>query len=324
MAAHFDFAGLSIERFYHFVCKADAPTFALMQELGIADKMRWRATSMAYFVDGALHRWGDPISLLRFPHLSPDRQVSLRPADVPVDAAQQPGRSRKRSAKEWIESWCGAQRLRPAVEAAARSQILRICRQCLGRLDLDAHQARRHVAQIDVPGRARLYRGRLGDAGSMRWSAIAARGGRIQLATPAQRVATEERPRDGRAGRRASSLPCDAVISTVPTPYVSAARSRPAGGRRATPMTRIRNIGVVCVVLKLKRSVTPHFWVNVVDRTMAIPGMIEFSNLRPTAGRDSSTCPITCRPQSDLARPDEASSAEAMAGAARINPAVDA
>ena len=26
MAAHFDLAGLSIERFYHFVCKADAPT----------------------------------------------------------------------------------------------------------------------------------------------------------------------------------------------------------------------------------------------------------------------------------------------------------
>jgi protoporphyrinogen oxidase len=46
MAAHFDLAGLSIERFYHLVCKADAPTFALMQELGIGDKMRWRPTSI--------------------------------------------------------------------------------------------------------------------------------------------------------------------------------------------------------------------------------------------------------------------------------------
>src|SRR5580693_8231567 len=70
MAAHFDLAGLSIERFYHFVCKADEPTFALMSELGIADKMRWRPTSMGYFMGGALYPWGDPISLLRFPHLS--------------------------------------------------------------------------------------------------------------------------------------------------------------------------------------------------------------------------------------------------------------
>ncbi|MBS0600172.1 MAG: FAD-dependent oxidoreductase, partial [Proteobacteria bacterium] len=49
MAAHFDFGGLSIERFYHFVCKADAPTFALLEELGLAQAMRWRPTKMGYF-----------------------------------------------------------------------------------------------------------------------------------------------------------------------------------------------------------------------------------------------------------------------------------
>ncbi|MBV8473686.1 MAG: NAD(P)-binding protein, partial [Hyphomicrobiales bacterium] len=69
MAAHFDFDGLSLERFYHFVCKADAATFSLMNELGIGDKMRWRGTSMAYWIDGKLHRWGDPLALLAFPKL---------------------------------------------------------------------------------------------------------------------------------------------------------------------------------------------------------------------------------------------------------------
>ncbi|MCC6915526.1 MAG: FAD-dependent oxidoreductase, partial [Rhodospirillaceae bacterium] len=32
MAAHFDLGGLSIERFYHFICKADQPTFDLLDE----------------------------------------------------------------------------------------------------------------------------------------------------------------------------------------------------------------------------------------------------------------------------------------------------
>ena len=68
MAAHFDLDGLSIERFYHFVCKADQATFDLMAELGIGDKMRWVPT-----VDGLLRRrsssirWGDPVSLLALP-----------------------------------------------------------------------------------------------------------------------------------------------------------------------------------------------------------------------------------------------------------------
>jgi len=69
MAAHFDFDGLSIERFYHFVCKADQPTFDLMDELGIGELMRWRGTSMGYFIDGKHYPWGDPWSLLRFPKL---------------------------------------------------------------------------------------------------------------------------------------------------------------------------------------------------------------------------------------------------------------
>jgi protoporphyrinogen oxidase len=42
----------------------------------------------------------------------------------------------------------------------------------------------------------------------------------------------------------------------------------------------IVSIGVVCVVLKLSRSVTPHFWINTVDPDMPIPGIIEFTNLR--------------------------------------------
>src|SRR3954449_13196751 len=71
MAAHFDFDGLSIERFYHFVCKSDAATFALLDELGLGDRMRWRTTSMGYFIDGKLHEWGNPLALLKFSAVSP-------------------------------------------------------------------------------------------------------------------------------------------------------------------------------------------------------------------------------------------------------------
>jgi protoporphyrinogen oxidase len=46
---------------------------------------------------------------------------------------------------------------------------------------------------------------------------------------------------------------------------------------------RIRNIGVVCVLHKLKRSVSPNFWINISDPDFAIPGVVEFSNLRPLA-----------------------------------------
>ena len=43
----------------------------------------------------------------------------------------------------------------------------------------------------------------------------------------------------------------------------------------------IKTIGICCVILKLRRAVSPHFWVNLNGVPHALPGIIEFSNLRP-------------------------------------------
>ena len=69
MSAHFDFGGLSIERFYHYICKSDHTTFELLDDLDLTRRLRWRRSTMGYFMGGKLYRWGDPLSLLRFPFL---------------------------------------------------------------------------------------------------------------------------------------------------------------------------------------------------------------------------------------------------------------
>lgn len=74
----------------------------------------------------------------------------------------------------------------------------------------------------------------------------------------------------------------DAVISTVPIPFVTRLLCDFPAEQRARYQA-IANIGVVCIVFRLSRSVTPHFWVNIADPRFEIPGIVEFSNLRPTA-----------------------------------------
>ncbi|MDD4352591.1 MAG: FAD-dependent oxidoreductase, partial [Candidatus Gracilibacteria bacterium] len=70
MSETFDFDGLRIEKYYHFVCGPDEPLFDLMKELGIYEKLKWTETKMGFFYQGKLYKWGDPISLLRFPKAS--------------------------------------------------------------------------------------------------------------------------------------------------------------------------------------------------------------------------------------------------------------
>ena len=57
MSAHFNFSGIDIEMYYHFVCRPDNYTFELMKELGIYDKLKWTETKMGYYYNGALYKW---------------------------------------------------------------------------------------------------------------------------------------------------------------------------------------------------------------------------------------------------------------------------
>lgn len=322
MAAHFDLGGMSIERFYHFVCKADAPTFGLLKELGLGDAMRWVPTSMGYYTKGKLHPWGDPISLLRFPHLSFIEKVrygllmftSTKRDSWPV--------LEHTSAKDWITRWCG------------ESVYEKLWRPLF---DLKFYQYADNISaswiwtRIRRVGRSRksMFQEEMGyiDGGSETLvralvDAIEAGGGTVRLGDPAVKVRVE----NGRAvGVETASgfTPADAVISTVPTPFVSAmVPDLPQASREA--YDAILNIGVTCIVLRLKKSVSKNFWVNIVDPDMPIPGIIEFSNLRPVPGGETVVYVPYYMPVDNPLwnRPEETFVTEAMRCLARINPAV--
>src|SRR3989339_1231544 len=67
MSSSFDFDGLRLEKFYHFICGPDYPFFALLKELNIYNRIRWNETRMGFFYNGKLYKWGNPIYLLMFP-----------------------------------------------------------------------------------------------------------------------------------------------------------------------------------------------------------------------------------------------------------------
>ena len=321
MAAHFDFGGLSLERYYHFVCKPDAPTFALMQDLGIGDRMRWRPTSMGYFIGGRLHKWGDPVSLLRFPGLGLVSKLRYGGLMFLSSKLKRWDALETTSAKDWITRWCGskvyAKLWHPlfalkfyeyADDVSAAWIWTRIRRLGNSRKSLMQEE----LGHIDG-GTETLVKALV--------AAIEARGGAVRVGEPVEEVVVE-RGRVTGVRTAGGTLPADAVISTVPTPLVS----RMIPGLPEDAKARydaIKNIGVICLVFKLKRSVTPHFWVNIVEPDVPIPGIIEFSNLRRT-GDTIVYVPYympTMNPRWSWS--DEALADEAFAAIRRVNPALD-
>lgn len=280
MAAHFDFGGLSIERFYHFICKSDQATFELLAELGIADRLRWRATSMGYYIDGRLYRWGDPLALLAFPLLGPiDKFRYARHVFMASRRRDWSGLEHV-NVRDWIVAQAGERiwnllwkrsfdlkfyELAGAVSApwlGVRIKRLAASRRSIMQEELGYIDGGTEVlVQALVEG-------------------IAAHGGKVRCGEPVTRVDVSDGQVTGvrtPGGWHAA----DHVISTMAIPYVTKLIPDLPDEHRAK-LAAIRNIGVVCVVLKLRRSVTPHFWVNINDPRIEVPGIVEFSNLRPT------------------------------------------
>lgn len=283
MAAHFDFGGISLERFYHFVCKTDYPTFELMAELEMSGRLRWVDTTMGLFSDGKLHKWGDPLSLLRLPGLSLLNKIRYGFFAAICVRRDQWAAIENESAKSWLVRWCG------------QTVYDRLWRSLLNYKFYeyaDNISAAWIWTRIRRIGRSRssMMQERLGyiEGGSMALidslvKAIEQLGGRVQVSSPVNKVATEKGRVTG-VETPSGHLAADFVICTVPTPYVVPMIPDLPPEWKAR-YESIANIGVICVIYKLRRSVSPHFWINISQKDVEIPGVIEFSNLREF-GRD--------------------------------------
>ncbi|ALM87172.1 hypothetical protein ASB57_22000 [Bordetella sp. N] len=279
MTAAFDFGGLSIERYYHFHCISDTAFLEMLDELSLSKKMHWVETKMGYFYQGRLQAWGNPMALLRFKGLGWIAKfryglhaflATKRNDWHPLDKVEATG---------WIKRWVGAE----AYEVLWRKLF-----------DLKFYDYAHNLSAAWIWSRVRrigrsrynLFREKLGylEGGSetllqgMR-QAIEALGGEFRLSSPVSRVVMNEGKVQG-VESKGEFHAFDKVVSTIPLPLVP----RVMPDLSADVLTRfqaLKNIAVVCVIAKLRKPVTENFWLNTNDPEMDIPGIVEYTNLRP-------------------------------------------
>jgi protoporphyrinogen oxidase len=278
LASSFDVQGTRIERYYHFICRGDDHLVDTLRELGLQDRLHWRDSRMAYFVDGTLYPFLTPGELLRF------RPLSL------LD------RLRAGAAVKW------AQRLRE--EDLAEERAVQWLRRIFGRAAYDViweplmrFKFAEHAEEVSAAwiwarmvrlSRSRVspWREELGylDGGSQvvlegLGRDFAARGGRTVLRAPVEQIVLEGGRTTGvRVG--GETLPAEVVVSTITTSRFRQL-ARGLDGEYVRRLERIPTIGIFCLFLRLSERVTPFFWVNTNDPRVPFAGMIEYTNLNP-------------------------------------------
>jgi len=191
----------------------------MLDELGLADQMRWTETKMGYWFQGCVQPWGNPVALLKFRGLS-----FIAKFRYGLHAFLSTKRNDWRSldkveASGWIKRWVGEE----AWEV--------LWRRLFDYKFYDYSQGLSAAwiwSRIRRIGRSRynLMREKLGylEGGSTTLlnalkTAIEAQGGEIRLRSAIERVVIREGKVQGVqvAGQLESF---DKVISTIPLPYV--------------------------------------------------------------------------------------------------------
>jgi len=288
LASSFNFGGRMVERYYHFICRNDFDLFEMIAELGLSEQLHWRQTRTAFYSNRRMYDFGTPFDLLGFDSIPLAQRIRFGFHILWSRYLKEWEELDRIPAKAWLIRNIGQQAYdaiwHPLLKVkfgAFYDQISaawiwhRIWRVAKSRQGLLAPEMFGYLEN----GSASLY------------EPLASRlcempGSSVQTGARVERIAVEDGKVTG-VITGAGCIPCDRVVSTVPTsilcgllpgrddPYFSKVRA-------------IQSIGVVCMLLSLSQPFSPYYWMNINDERISYNGIIEYTNLN-THLRDRGT-----------------------------------
>jgi len=286
MSAFIDFAGTRIERYYHFICRPDLTTFDYLKEFGLESALRWTETRMGFYFNGKLYNREHPLALLAFPGLGLTDKLRYGLHVMKAKGIEDWRPYDAFSSTKWLKDSIGERAYDVLWRSLFHFKFYELQDQ------LSAAWLGTRIKRVAL-SRKSVFTEKMGyliGGSEVLLNAVNERllklGGAVRLHAGVDEVAIEESTQGRRVAAvkvNGESLACDQVISTIPLPYL--VRVMPAlPADEKAKVAAIKNVGVVCVLLKLRRPFTRNFWMNINDPRIEIPGLIEYTNLNPLDG----------------------------------------
>lgn len=271
LGTFFEHDGDHLDRFYHVILPTDDALLGLLDDLGFREDVYWSETSLGFFHDGDLYRLDTALDLLRFRPVPFSDRLRLGWSALRAAHFSGPEGLDDITVEDWLVELSGQRAFdafwRPLLEAKFGPAYRRI-----PALWYWAAFNREKGTQKEVKGYVRGGYRRIADELAR---SIESAGGRIHLETPVERLrlADDGRPAVSAGGEERRF---DQVLSTVPLPVF---RGMAADGRIDAALEGtgedLDYQGVVNVVVLMRRSLTPHYWIPVVDCGVPFQGIVE-------------------------------------------------
>ncbi len=274
LAGTTDLGGKQVDRYYHAVTTEDRRVLALAEELGLS--VRWNPLGVGFFHDGRLAGMSTPAQLLRFPGLSAADRARLVAFVLRCRRIADHTRLDAEPLEAWTRRTCGDrlwERLwRPLFESKFDGNYHDLPATYLwSRMNRTSGTRDRRGREVMgwIEGGYQTMVDKLADR-------IRERGGEVLTSTPVRYIPS--------AGGRAAGVVLDAglrshdeIVSTILRPQLEMLLA-PDLSRALGPDPN-RYLGVVCVVARVKQSVSPYYALNITDRRVRLTSVVETTHV---------------------------------------------
>lgn len=279
LGTQFEHEGQPFDRYYHVILPTDEHLLGLADELGLSETVYWEETSLGFFYGHQLYDLVSPLDLLSFDPVPFTDRLRLGFTALWAAHVARPGPLDDVTVAEWLRRLSGRrafERLwRPLLEAKFGDAYDRI-----PALWYWASFNREKGTKKEVKGY--LKGGYHALAAALIDSARRA-GADLLTESPVEEVslpASRNGAPDGRAGVdvrvNGEARRFDAVLFC--TPFAAVPRlsePRTLGPHLADLPTDLDHQGVINVLVMLRRSLTPHYWLPVVNCDVPFRGIVE-------------------------------------------------
>jgi len=280
LATYFDFGPFHWDKFYHCILTSDAPLHQLIKDLGLWEEMRWTETKVGFFTDSHIYSMSSTMEFLKFPPLSLWQKFRLG-LGVLYTCRIKDGRSLESiPVADWLKKVFGKANYEKMWGPLLKCK-LGSCREEASAAFIWATITRLYSTRDKNAKKECLgyVRGGYRSVFTTLVEQIRALNGKILTGIPVENVSRSNGHVNVKAGE--SEYDFDTVISTVPSHTLA----KLASGLSTDYLQRLKSVkylGMVCVVLLLKRKLSPFYVMNLTDEELPFTGVIEMTNLIST------------------------------------------
>ena len=245
----FKIGGTYLEKTYHHIFRTDKSIIKLIEELGLAQRLKWHESSIGLYYDGNLYPFVTPIDLLKFKPLGIFDKVRMGLVAVYLQKDKKWEKYVRVPAYKWMKKWCGKR----AYEVVWKPLLVGKFGDKYKLISMAWLWARIHIRgnSKDADGKERLgyLEGGFGLIVDRLSEEIKKSGGEIKLNTEIDEKTLKQIQND-----------YDAIISTIPSKNVD-------------------YLGAVNVVFTSKQNLSRYYWHNINNAESPFLAFIQHTNL---------------------------------------------